>query len=157
MRRYWLAATVSMILAVLFASTVQAKGIPLKGEVVAITKPISNTTGNCACNANWYTFAVSPGKLSITATLQGYSLPFTTSYGLRLFLFAGKRPDGAGQASCLTSQKHCHAQAVIRSNVRNLTVFYLEVYGPGASTVNYSLRFSARFRQLRCASTCSVK
>jgi hypothetical protein len=140
-----------------FASTAVAKGVPLKGEVIGITSPIHNSTGNCACNANWYTFAVSPGSLSITAGVQGYSLPFTTSYGLRMFLFAGAHPAGAGQAACLTRQKHCGAQAVIRARVHTLTVFYLEVYGPGAETVNYSLRVTAKLRALRCSSTCSVK
>jgi hypothetical protein len=136
-------------------SGTEAKGLPIKGELILANGVISQTTGNCMCNANWYTLGANPGKMTLTATLQGYSLPFTSIYGLRMFLYAGTRPAGAGQAACETKQKRCHQQAVVRTRVRTPTIYYLEVYGPGASVVYYSLRVNAKIRKLRCSKTCS--
>jgi hypothetical protein len=133
----------------------QAKGVPFKGQLIMANGVMSQTTGNCMCNANWYTLGANPGSLTITATLQGYSLPFTTSYGVRMFLYAGKRSVNGGQAACTTSQKRCHQQAVLRVRVRTPTIYYLQVYGPGASVVYYSLRVSGKIRRLHCAKTCS--
>lgn len=155
MRRVFALALLSLLTLPALTVGAQAKTVPFKGRLISTTTAVSQTTGNCMCNANWYTFAVDPGAVTITGTLQGYSLAYGPSYGLRMFLYAGTRPDGGGQAGCMTSQKHCRQQAVIRSTVRKSTVFYLEVYGPGASLVYYSLRVNAKIRRLHCYRVCT--
>jgi hypothetical protein len=74
-----------------------------------------------------------------------------------MFLYAGKRPAGGGQVGCFTTQKSCHAQAIIRTLVRATTVFYLEVYGPGANAVYYTLQLHAKVQPLRCVTTCTLR
>jgi len=159
-RRFWVRSPVFACLLSLFlffglSASAEARSVPFKGRLISTSAPLSQTTGNCMCNANWYTFAVNPGNLTVSAALHGYTLSYGTSYGLRMFLYAGKQPVGGGQAGCVTTQKSCRQQAVIHLQVHKTAVYYLQVYGPGASVVYYSLRVTARIRQLHCFRTCT--
>src|SRR5437588_12592102 len=92
-----------------------AKGVPFKGYVVESSRPIAQTTGNCPCNMNTFTIGAKPGTLRVTAVLTSFGLAFTSVYGIRLRLYAGKNFVVAGQAACRTSQKRCNQAVTLKT------------------------------------------
>lgn len=133
-----------------------SNGAPFKGELIDSSKTISNVTGGCTCLANWYTFAMNPGSFSVTAVLKGYGMKLTSIYGLRVSLYSGSPSHqiSYAQTACFASARACNRAARIRRHVRRSTVFYLEIYGPGANGVRYTLAVHGNTRVLRCRARC---
>lgn len=131
-------------------------GAAFKGELIDSSRAVNNVTGNCVCEANWYTFAMNRGTMTVTAVLKGYGLRFSSVYSLQVALFAGtpRHQVGGAQAACLTKKRVCNRPARIRRRVRVPTVFYLEIYGPGAEQVRYALSVHGNTRVLRCRLRC---
>ena len=131
-----------------------AKGMPLKGQLIG-SHWTAGTTGNCVCDLKWYTFAANRGRAEVDAKLLGAGLPFSPTYGLRVYIYRGNAFVTWGQTACYKQQKICNQMARIRFTAAPGALYYIKVDGPGAEDVRYQLAVHARLRTLHCGKVCS--
>lgn len=145
-----LALTVSIV----SSGRTSAKGMPLKGQLIG-PGVTSGTTGNCVCDLKWYTFAASRGPAQVTAKLLSAGLPFSPTYGLRVYVYRGSTFVNWSQTACYRKQRACNQIARVRFTATPGALYYIKVEGPGAEDVHYTLSVHARFRTVHCGRVCS--
>jgi len=136
------------------ASEAQSHGPLLMGRVIDTTHPFHDATGNCSCNWQWYTIGVRPGTLRIVATLHSYAGKMAPTWAIRVVLLQGKHQVKVGQAACLATHTSCNQSVTLTTRVSRSTIYYVEVEGPGASQISYTMRFAGALFQLHCGRYC---
>ncbi len=136
-------------------SPADARGLPLKGQLLTSNEALNLTTGNCTCDTNWLTFGVGPGSVRIDAALKSFDMGFGFSYAVRVAVLQGNNAVTFGQAACAVKQKHCTQVLHLRFVAHSRTIYYIRVEGPGAEGIHYRLTVRGNLKPLHCAKGCS--
>jgi hypothetical protein len=154
LRRILVAIALVAVVGYLTPSTVGARGVPVKGQIIVNSAPVHQTTGSCSCVWPWYTFGMNSGRMTVTATMSTYQRALTPSWGIRLFVYHGSHLVGWSQTACWSKQKKCVKTVRVSGTVKSRQIFYARVEGPGADGVVFTIAVKGPIYTLHCGATC---
>jgi hypothetical protein len=111
-------------------------------------------TGDCSCEAQWFTFGANPGKVQVEASMRKPNSVLTNEYAIRVMVLQGAITLGYKYALCLTNQKHCAGIMRFSVSVPRHGVYYVRVDGMGAHQIPFALQLKGSVFALHCTKTC---
>jgi hypothetical protein len=134
----------SIALAVMMPLQAEAKSKPaslIHGTLIPNTQPVVGHTGNCYCEAQWYTAGLKPGKVTVIVHLMSIGLKLAASYGLRADLERRNHTIlSQTQAGCWRTAKHCSLTLRFSAKVFRTAPYYIHVIGDGGEGMQFNIQ-----------------
>jgi hypothetical protein len=139
------AAVFVALLAALVPFGAQAKSKPapsaIHGFALTTNRAVIGETGNCYCEAQWYTVGLRPGKTTVSITLISIGMKMGPSYSLRADLERRNQTIlNQGQDACWRDSKRCTVSFHFTAKVFHAAPYYIHVIGNGAEGMQYRIQ-----------------
>jgi hypothetical protein len=142
-RKPFIALVLAVSALAILPSLSHASGQASKSKIhgVVLTHGASQgQTGNCTCEARWYTVGLKPGKVTVTVKFVSVAMKMGQSYGFHVDLERADRSIlGQTQGACWRTDKHCTINLHFSATVDTQAPYYIQVSGSGAEGIAYSL------------------
>jgi hypothetical protein len=121
-----------------------AKNKPAKSFVqgsVLYHAAVRGQTGNCYCEAQWYTVGLKPGKATVTLRLVSIAIKMGPAYSIRADLERRDRTIlNQSSGACWRMATHCTLTVHFTAHVDKTAPYYIHVIGNGAEGMEYRLQ-----------------
>jgi hypothetical protein len=118
-----------------------AKGKSVVQGAILYRNVMRGETGNCYCEAKWYTVGLKPGKATVTLRLVSIAMKMSGSYSIRADL---ERRDhtilNQSTGACWRDSKHCTLTVHFTAKVDKAAPYYIHIIGSGAEGMAYRLQ-----------------
>jgi hypothetical protein len=121
----------------------QAKSQPsvVQGTLLSSTRPVIGQTGNCVCEAQYFTVGLKPGKVTVSIQLTSIGQKLGQSYSMKADLERRNRTTlGMGQNACWRSDTKCRLHFTFTAKVYRAAPYYVHVQGEGGEGMQYRIQ-----------------